>query len=30
MNPKIKWLRNQLDALKLEGMLVTNPVMLDI
>ena len=26
MNPKIKWLRNQLDALKLEGMLVTNPV----
>ncbi len=26
MNPKIKWLRNQLDALGLEGMLVTNPV----
>lgn len=26
MNPKIKWLRTQLDALNLEGMLVTNPV----
>ena len=26
MNPKIKWLRNQLDTLKLEGMIVTNPV----
>lgn len=26
MNPKIKWLRNQLSSLKLEGMIVYNPL----
>ena len=26
MNPRIKWLRNQLNSLKLEGMIISNPV----
>ena len=26
MNPRIKWLRNQLSSLKLEGMIVYNPI----
>ena len=26
MNPRIKWLRNQLSSLKLEGMIISNPV----
>ena len=25
MNPRIKWLRNQLESLKLDGMIISNP-----